>query len=259
MDLKLHNTVVLITGGTSGIGLSSAEIFLQEGARVMINGRKTERGRDALQLLLRTQPDAAERVRFISGDVAAVSDCERIVRHTLDRFGGLDIVVNSAGIGFNHQIDDIDEADFDRLMNTNVKGSYFICQYAVKHFRTQGHGSIVNVSSDAGLQGNKRLSLYCASKGAVTIMSKALAVDLAPHNIRVNCVCPGDIYTPMLDADLQRESDPKGFLQGLIEHYPVGRLGRAEEVARVIVFLSSEASPFTTGAAWSVDGGITAY
>ncbi len=259
MDLKLHNKVVLITGGTSGIGLSSAEIFLQEGARVMINGRHAQRGRDALQLLLSTQPDAAERVRLISGDVAAVSDCERIVRHTLDRFGGLDIVVNSAGIGFNHQIDDIDEADFDRLMNTNVKGSYFICQYAVKHFRAQGHGSIVNVSSDAGLQGNKRLSLYCASKGAVTIMSKALAVDLAPHNIRVNCVCPGDIHTPMLDADLQRESDPESVLQGLIEHYPVGRLGRAEEVARVIVFLSSEASPFTTGAAWSVDGGITAY
>ena len=140
-----------------------------------------------------------------------------------------------------------------------VKGTYFICKYAVQKFRAQGHGSIVNVSSDAGLQGNKKLSLYCASKGAITIMSKALAVDLAPHNIRVNCVCPGDIYTPMLDADLQRESDPDAYLQGLIGPYPVGRLGRAEEVARVIVFLASEASPFTTGAAWSVDGGITAY
>ena len=90
-------------------------------------------------------------------------------------------------------------------------------------------------------------------------MSKALSVDLAPHNIRVNCVCPGDIHTPMLDADLQRESDPAAFLQSLIQPYPIGRLGQAEEVARVIVFLASDASPFTTGAAWSVDGGITAY
>jgi len=115
-------------------------------------------------------------------------------------------------------------------MNTNVKGSYFICKYAVQQFRAQGRGNIVNVSSDAGLQGNKELSLYCASKGAITIMSKALAIDLAPHNIRVNCVCPGDLLTPMLDADLQRESDPAAYLQGLTEPYPM----------------------------WSVDGGITA-
>ena len=259
MDLQLHNKVVLITGGTSGIGLSSAEIFLQEGAWVMICGRSDQRGQEAKQHLLGTQPDAVERLQFVAGDVSVVRDCRHLVSHALEQFGGLDIVVNSAGIAFNHQIDDIDEVKFDRLMNTNVKGTYFICKYAVQQFRAQGHGNIVNVSSDAGLQGNKALSLYCASKGAVTIMSKALAVDLAPHNIRVNCVCPGDIHTPMLDADLQREGDPAAYLQGLIEPYPIGRLGRAEEVARVIVFLASEASPFTTGAAWSVDGGITAY
>lgn len=259
MDLQLHDKVVLLTGGTSGIGLSSAEIFLQEGARVMINGRNIERGREALQYLLDKQPDTAERIQFVSGNVALVSDCQNIVNRTLEQFGGLDIVVNSAGICFNHQIDDIDEAKFDLMMNINVKGSYFICKYAVQQFRTQGHGSIVNVSSDAGLQGNKALSLYCASKGAINIMSKALAVDLAPHNIRVNCVCPGDIHTPMLDADLQRESDPTAYLQRLIEPYPMGRLGQAEEVAKVIVFLASDASPFTTGAAWSVDGGISAY
>jgi NAD(P)-dependent dehydrogenase (short-subunit alcohol dehydrogenase family) len=259
MALQLRNKVVLVTGGTSGIGLSCAEVFLQEGARVVISGRNVERGHEALQQLLSTQSDAAECIQFVSGDVAVILDCQHMVSHTLEQFGGLDIVVNSAGVSFNHQIDDIDEATFDRLMNTNVKGTYFICKYAVQQFRAQGHGNIVNVSSDAGLQGNKELSLYCASKGAVTIMSKALAVDLAPYNIRVNCVCPGDIHTPMLDADLQRESDPAAYLQGLIEPYPIGRLGRAEEVARVIVFLASEASPFTTGAAWSVDGGITAY
>lgn len=259
MDLQLHDKVVLITGGTSGIGLSSAEIFLREGARVMISGRNSKRGKEALQHIIGNQPDADGRIAFTSGDVAIVRDCRRMVNHTLERFNGLDIVVNSAGIAFNHQIDDIDEAKFDLVMNTNVKGSYFICKYAVRQFRRQGHGNIVNVSSDAGLQGNKALSLYCASKGAVTIMSKALSVDLAPYNIRVNCVCPGDIHTPMLEADLKRERDQDAYLQSLIEPYPIGRLGHAEEVAKVIVFLASEASPFTTGAAWSVDGGITAY
>ncbi len=225
----------------------------------MINGRNSERGHQTIQNIVSTQPEARKRIQYVSGDVAVVSDCRRVVTHTLKQFGGLDIVVNSAGITFNHQIDDIDETQFDLLMNTNVKGSYFICKYAVEQFRVQGYGSIVNVSSDAGLQGNKGLSLYCATKGAINIMSKALAVDLAPHNIRVNCVCPGDIHTPMLDADLQKENDPEAYLKSLIEPYPIGRLGRAEEVARVIVFLASEASPFTTGASWSVDGGITAY
>jgi NAD(P)-dependent dehydrogenase (short-subunit alcohol dehydrogenase family) len=259
MDLQLHQKVVLITGGTSGIGLSSAEFFLREGAHVMISGRNVQRGHEARQHLLNTLPDADGHINFVSGDVAVIRDCQHLVGHTLDQFGGLDIVVNSAGLSFNHQIEDIDEAKFDLMMNTNVKGTYFICKYAVEHFRVQGHGSIVNVSSDAGLQGNKALSLYCASKGAVTIMSKALSVDLASHNIRVNCVCPGDIHTPMLDADLKRESDPAAYLQSLTDPYPIGRLGCAEEVARVIVFLASDASPFTTGAAWSVDGGITAY
>lgn len=258
MDLQLHNKAVLITGGTSGIGISSAEIFVQEGARVMISGRNAERGWQALQHIIRTYPDAGDRIRLVCGDVGVVEDCRHIVSQTLERLGGLDIVVNSAGLSFNHHIEDIDEADFDRFMNTNVKGTYFICKYAVQHFRDQGPGCIVNVSSDAGLQGNKELSAYCASKGAVTMMTKALAVDMAPHNIRVNCVCPGDIHTPMLEADLQREHDPAGYLQRLTAPYPIGRLGRAEEVARVIAFLASDASPFTTGAAWTVDGGITA-
>jgi NAD(P)-dependent dehydrogenase (short-subunit alcohol dehydrogenase family) len=258
MDLQLENKVVLITGGTSGIGLSSAEIFVREGARVMIGGRSAQRGREALHHIISNQPDAGERIRFVTGDVGVVDDCRHMVSQTLEELSGLDIVVNSAGMTFNHHIEDINEADFDRLMNTNVKGTYFVCKYAVQHFRTQGYGNIVNVSSDAGLQGNKELSAYCASKGAVTLMTKALAVDLAQHNIRVNCVCPGDIHTPMLEADLQRESDPAGYLQRLAASYPLGRLGRAEEVARVIVFLASDVSPFSTGAAWPVDGGITA-
>lgn len=259
MNLNVENKIVLITGGTSGIGLACAAAFLAEGARVMISGRSIERGQDALKQLYQSHPQTEERLRFVTGDVGCVEDCRRIVSDVLEAFGGLDIVVNSAGICFNHQIDDIEEAEFDRVMNTNVKGTYFICKYAVQQFRAQGHGSIVNLSSDAGVQGNKDLSVYCASKGAVTILTKALAVDLAPHNIRVNCVCPGDVHTPMLDADLARTADPDAYLKALIAPYPVGRLGSAEEVANVIVFLASDASPFTTGAAWSVDGGITAY
>jgi NAD(P)-dependent dehydrogenase (short-subunit alcohol dehydrogenase family) len=125
MDLQLHPKVVLITGGTSGIGLSSAEFFLREGARVMISGRNVQRGHEAWQHFLNTLPDAYGHINFVSGDVAVIRDCQHLVGHTLDQFGGLDIVVNSAGLFFDHQIDDIDEAKFDLMMNTNVKGTYF--------------------------------------------------------------------------------------------------------------------------------------
>src|SRR6056297_2776852 len=125
MDLQLQNKVVLITGGSSGIGFSTAEIFIQEGARVMISGRNAERGSEALHNIIRTQPDAGDRIRFVSGDVGMVDDCRRMVSQTLEQLGGLDIVVNSAGLSFNHHIEGIEEPDFDRLMNTNVKGTYF--------------------------------------------------------------------------------------------------------------------------------------
>ena len=160
------------------------------------------------------------------------------------------------GFTWQAQLNGCLEADYDQLIDTNLKGTFFMCQTAIPELRKTS-GNIVNVSSDSGVQGNPLETLYCASKGAVTIFTKALAVDLAKENIRVNCVCPGDIDTPMLDQDLAQSDNPEQYLKTLTSRYPIGRIGKPEEVASVICFLASDASPFTTGAAWSVDGGIT--
>lgn len=244
---------VLITGGTSGIGLAAARLFLEDGAGVMLMGRSAERGRQALAEL----QEFAQDVCFQQGDVGQVGDCQRAVEAAAERFGRLDVLVNSAGIYFERAIEDMTEQDFDEIMTTNVKGSYFMAKYAVPVLKKQG-GSIVNVSSDAGLQGNYLCSAYCASKGALTIFTKALALELAPWRVRVNCICPGDIATPLTEKQLQEAPDRQAALREMSSVYPLGRIGTAEEAAAVIRFLASEQAAFVTGAAWSVDGGITA-
>ena len=244
---------VLISGGTSGIGLASARLFLEAGACVMLIGRSAERGNQALAELR----EFGQRVCFQQGDAGRPGDCERVVGTAVEQFGHLDVLVNSAGIYFERAIEDMTEQAFDEIMATNVKGSYFMAKYAVPELKKQG-GCIVNVSSDAGLQGNYLCSAYCASKGAVTMFTKALALELAPWKVRVNCICPGDIATPLTEKQLQEAPDRQEALREMSSVYPLGRIGTAEEAAAVIVFLASDQAAFVTGAAWSVDGGITA-
>lgn len=239
----------IITGGTSGIGLATARLLLQKGCNVVICGRLVERGHRAVKELGGT-------VRFICADVAKTEDCRRIVTETLAEFGRVDILINSAGVYFEKAIEEMTEADFDAIMDINVKGTYFMCRECTLPLKRQG-GAIVNVSSDAGLNGNFFCSAYCASKGAVTIFTKALALELAPYGINVNCVCPGDIDTPLTRRQLSAGHEAEELAE-MVRHYPIGRLGTADETARVIVFLALDAG-FVVGAAWSVDGGITAY
>jgi NAD(P)-dependent dehydrogenase (short-subunit alcohol dehydrogenase family) len=252
MKLDFSDQVVLITGGTSGIGLSTARLLLKAGARVLITGRNAERGENALNELSAHQ----EYLSFYQADVSTVNDCRLSVEKVLKRFGKLDVLINSAGIYTAGLIENITEMAYDHLMDVNLKGTFFMCKYAVPGLR-KTQGSIINVSSDSGIKGNPLETLYCASKGAVTIFTKALALDLAKENINVNCVCPGDIHTPMLDRDMAESDHPEQYLKDLKSRYPVGRIGAPEEVASVICFLASGISPFTTGAAWSIDGGIT--
>ena len=150
------------------------------------------------------------------------------------------------------------EYDYDLLMNTNIKGTYFMCKAVLPELKKKRGCSIVNVSSDAGLKGNYLCSAYCASKGAVTIFTKALALETASYGIRVNCICPGDIFTPLTEKQLEKESSRELALREMSSVYPLGRIGTDYEAASVIVFLASDAAGFVTGAAWSVDGGLTA-
>ena len=253
MKINLTHKRVLITGGTSGIGLEAARMFMAAGAVVAIMGRNKERGQAAVQQL--TTAEGAPLYFF--GDVARVYDCDRVIREVCAKLGGLDVLVNSAGEYFEKPITDTTEADFDSIMDVNAKASYFMAKAAVPALKSS-RGAIVNVSSDAGLNGNINCTAYCAAKGAVTLFTKALALELAPHAVRVNCVCPGDIATPMTQRQFSAAEDPQQYRREMESLYPLGRIGSPEEVAGVIVFLASDAASFVTGAAWSVDGGLTA-
>ena len=253
MQLDFSAKVVLISGGTSGIGLATAKKFLASGATVVINGRDLARGQLALQEL----SAGSARAAFIAGDVTRIVDCQSLIEQTCQQYGQIDVLVNSAGEYLEKSLADTTEAEYDRIMSVNMKGAFLLTQAAITELK-QTRGNIVNVSSDAGLNGNVLCTAYCASKGALTLFTKALALESAPHGVRVNCVCPGDIETPMLERQAAEAADPQIFRRQMAEIYPQGRIGTAEEVASVILFLASDAAAFVTGAAWSVDGGLTA-
>lgn len=247
--------VAVITGGTSGIGLAAARIFLEHGYRVALIGSTADKGDRALTYLKAHDSLAV----FIQDDIRSVDACKRVIGQTIEHFGQIDVLVNSAGIYYEKSIEDMTEEDYVQIMDINIKGTYFMCQQAVAYLRKSAAGAIVNVSSDAGINGNFLCSAYCASKGAVTVFSKALALELAPYHIRVNCVCPGDIDTPLTRAQFKNQKDTAAQIQEMASVYPIGRIGRAEEAAEVIYFLASNKASFVVGAAWSVDGGVTAY
>ncbi|MBW2611505.1 MAG: SDR family oxidoreductase [Deltaproteobacteria bacterium] len=245
----------LVTGGTTGIGFSTAIMLAKNGAGVAVVGRDDKKGTEALEQLTQIKKENI----YIKGDVSKTADCRRIVQETSSMLGRLDILVNSAGVFMEGPIETVSETDYYRIMDINVKGTFFMCKFVLPELRKAGGGSIVNVSSDSGITGNTHAPLYCASKGAVTIFTKALAVDVARENIRVNCVCPGDIQTPMLDREAAVAENPETYRANMVRHYPAGRVGRPEEVAATICFLSSHMAPFVVGAAWSIDGGLTSF
>ena len=249
--MKLANKIALITGGNRGIGLATAQLFEQEGARVAIVGRDADAGRAALQNLR----DAI----FIQADVARTDDCQRAVDETLRAFGQLNILFNNAGIILrNRNLEATTEDEWDATMNINVKSIFLMSRAALPHIRAAGGGAIVNTSSYIGLVGFPGLAAYAASKGAVVNLTRAMALDHAQENIRVNCICPGSVKTDMIDAAWRAYGDVARAAQVWADKHPLKRIAAADEIARVVLFLCSDDSSFITGAAIPVDGGITA-
>ena len=251
--MKLKHKTALITGGSDGMGFATAELFLNEGANVAIAGRSRGRGEKALARLRRLGP-----VIFVQGDVSRPSDARRMVENTVRRFGRIDILFNNAGVYLEKFAEDTTEEEWDRVVDINLKGTFLVSKYAIPHMRRQCSGVIVNNSSDAGLIGNRSCPAYCASKGGVTIMTKAMALDLAKDGIRVNCVNPGVIDTSMLEREVRASADRKKYLKEAVDMHPIGRLGRPQEVAHAVLFLASDEARFVTGTALSIDGGTTA-
>lgn len=253
-NYHFEGKVAIITGGTSGIGLQTAITLLQCGASVALIGRQEEKGQAVLQEL----SSYDSKVCFIQGDISKTQDCQNVIEQAVATFGRLDIVINSAGIYMEKAISDVEEDEFDQMMNINIKGTYFMCKYAVPYLRQTGSGAIVNISSDAGINGNCLCTTYCASKGAVTTFTKALALETIHYGVRANCVCPGDVDTPMLQQQLSGVDNPQDYLREIASVYPIGRIGQPQEIANVICFLASEEASFVNGAVWTVDGGLTA-
>ena len=251
MDMKLKDKRILITGGTSGIGLAAARLFLAEGAKVVIMGRSASRGRQALAAM------ANHDCCFLSGDVRSLADCQMVVQEAALKLGGLDVLVNSAGIYLENAIEDTTADKLDDILATNVKGTYYMCQAAMS-FLKASQGCIVNVASDAGIKGNYYCTAYCASKGAVVLFTKALALETAGFGVRVNAVAPGDIMTPLTEAQLAEMPDRAAGINELASVYPLGRIGTAQEAASAIIYLASPLAGFATGTVLSVDGGLTA-
>jgi NAD(P)-dependent dehydrogenase (short-subunit alcohol dehydrogenase family) len=253
--MKLNGKVALITGGTRGIGYATALLFLKEGAKVAISGRSKKQGKKAI---LKLKSEGFKHVVFIQGDVSKSTDVERMTHAAAKQFGSLDVLINNAGIWSTGNVEDTAEADWDRVIDVNLKGVFLCSKYALP-FLKKTKGVIVNIASSDGLVAEPECVAYCASKGGVVLLTKAMALDHAKEGIRVNCVCPGDVMTPMLEQDLiQSGIARQDYLKKEAESHPIGRIGEPEEVAKAILFLASHDSSFVTGTALSVDGGYVA-
>jgi NAD(P)-dependent dehydrogenase (short-subunit alcohol dehydrogenase family) len=252
---RLKGKTALITGGGTGIGRAIALAFSREGASVVIAGRR----RDKLQEVVTEISRQGGEALACECDVAQSRDAERTVREAVQRFGRLDILVNNAGALSVSTIETISEDDWDRLMSVNLKGPFLMSRAALPEFRKAGGGAIVNIGSILGLVAMKARAAYTASKGGVTMLTKAMALDHAHENIRVNCICPSIVETELVSKLFEAGSAGEELRRTRIAQIPIGRMGRPMDVADMAVFLASDESSWVTGVAIPLDGGLSAY
>jgi NAD(P)-dependent dehydrogenase (short-subunit alcohol dehydrogenase family) len=247
----LTNKVALITGGASGIGRATAVLFAQEGAAVAIIDVNAEQGQSAVAEI----ESAGGKAIFIRCDVTRAEDCRAAVEETASTFGGLHILFNNAGIIRRADVLGTTEDEWDRVMAVNVKSIFLMSKYAIPHMEKAGGGAIINTSSGWGLKGGGNAVSYCASKGAVTNMTRAMAIDHGPQKIRVNAVCPGDTDTPMLRNEAKQLGQAEDKFMAEAADRPLRRYAQPVEIAQAVLYLASDASSYVTGAALVVDGG----
>ena len=250
--MDFRGKAVLVTGSTSGIGEACARVFAAGGAAVMVSGRDEERGRRVAKSIT----DGGGSARFTAADLREPNACDQLIAETATRLGRLDVLVNNAGILYTaNALDTTDEQWLD-TMAVNVNALFYLSRAAVRHMKAAGRGAIVNVASEWGLNGEPNHVAYCASKAAVVQITRCMALDHAADHIRVNCVCPGEIHTRMVDEILAtRGGDAAANLAALAAGIPMRRLAQPAEVARCVAFLASDDASYVTGAHLTVDGG----
>jgi len=255
---KLDGRVAIVTGGTSGIGKAAALLFGQEGASVVLTGRRVEMGESVAEEILR----CGGRAAFVHADHTRLEDCEHVVAETVRLFSGVDVLFNNAGIVLRGTAETTSESDWEQIMALNVTAVWRMSRLVIPHMRKRGGGAIVNNASDWGLVGAQDALAYAVTKGAVVQMTRSMALDHAHEKIRVNAVCPGDTFVERwLEKGYFENTEPVDFEQALAEssaYLPMKRFGYPQEIARAVLFLACDDSSFITGAALPVDGGNTA-
>jgi len=251
IEMKLEGRVAIVTGATDGIGKAIAMTFAKEGGKVMMVGRDESKGQAAMKEVSRY----GEAV-FFKADVSDSSQVRRMVDETLLKYGRIDVLVNNAAVCPPGTVVTTSEETWDYVIDVNMKGVFLCCKHVIPHMQRNNGGSIVNIGSINSLMAMENEAAYDASKGGVLMLTKATALDFAKANIRSNCILPGAIETAMFRASLANSPDPKKAREWITSKHPVGRTGRPEEIAEVVLFLASDSSSFITGAAIPVDGGI---
>jgi NAD(P)-dependent dehydrogenase (short-subunit alcohol dehydrogenase family) len=249
--MKLEGRVAVVTGGTSGIGSATSALLAEEGATVVLTGRNQVRG----EQVARAITDAGGKAIFLQADVRLAEDCRQVVERTLEAFGQIDILFNNAGVYHPKTTPNCTEEEWDETIDSSLKGAFLMSKYALPSMIDRGSGSIIHNSSGWGILGGEKAAAYCAAKGGLVVMAKAMAMDHGRHGIRVNCVCPGDVETPMLTDDAEKQGMTwEEYLAGASDR-PLGRVGTVDEIARAVLFLASDDSSFVTGESLVVDGG----
>ena len=248
--MRLKDRVAIITGAASGIGRATALLFAKEGAKIVAADVDDEGSNETVNQIQASGNEAF----LVRTDVTSTEDVQAMVKATIDTYGKLDILFNSAGIAMRLPVAELPEADWDRCIDVNLKGVYLCSKYAIPEIIRNGGGSIINMGSIYGIVGGKTRAAYVASKGAVANLTRGMALDYVDDNIRVNCICPGFVETPLVQGVVKT---PEAY-QALANQHPMKRLGQPEEIAYGALYLASDESSFVTGIALPIDGGYTA-
>jgi NAD(P)-dependent dehydrogenase (short-subunit alcohol dehydrogenase family) len=244
--MKLNGKVAFITGFGSGLGQAIAVLFAKEGCAVAGTSKTESKGIDTVAMIEKGGGQAL----FRAGDVSNSAQMKAVIEETLKRFGGIDIVVNSAGVRTNGSITDITEEDWDRTLDTNLKGAFIVSRLAIPQMIKRGGGVILHIAARSGMLGQAGRAAYCASKGGLVRLTEAMAMDHAKDKIRVNCICPGPTRTPMVDTSTPEK------LARYTTRVPLGRIGEPEDVAYAALYLASDEASFITAAIVPVDAGM---